>query len=314
MDRDKTQYIEQCIIKYEKIKNNTNVATAENNEVLAKLINSMSHGFIKTNYDHWMEECLLQEDWQKLNNLIFQQMRYHLLPGSSGGYDHCRNILPILEAFACGNNHVMERILPYELGLTKNGYPFYIVLSNLLMAMWYKDETLLKNAIPAAEKFIGTKKPQWERSGVAFLLSLHKKDVGAMGEHLQDFCAGYMRADFSKAIKQLCVPAHGLYSLAEKLLPTELFQQIKMPEHKNFSKGFAKWRNENPHPRLNLYFEYPASLEILNQIFMAPVAKSIISQPYLQNDNKHHSPQLKKKWFLDEEAMLKGFVENMLTT
>lgn len=157
MDRDKTQYIEQCIIKYEKIKNNTNVATAENNEVLAKLIKSMSHGLIRTNYDNWLEECLLQEDWQKLNNLIFQQMRYHLLPGSSGGYDHCRNTLHILEAFACGDNHVMERILPHELGLTKNGYPFYIVISNLLMAMWYKDETLLQKAIPAAEKFIGTK-------------------------------------------------------------------------------------------------------------------------------------------------------------
>lgn len=312
MINDKTQYIEQCIINYEKIINNAKVATAEDNEVFKKLTKSMSLGLLKTNYDIWLEECLIQEDWQKLNDLIFQQMRYRLLPGSSGGYDHCRNILHILEAFACGDNEVMERILPRELGLTKNGYPFYIVISNLLMAMWYKDETLLKKAIDAAEKFVGTKKPQWERSGVAFLLSLHNEDVEVLEKHLQDFCVGYMRADFSKAMKQLCVPAHGLYCLAENILPSELFQQIKMPEHKSFSQGFAQWRNDNPHPRLNLYFEYPAPLEILNQIFMAPVAKSIISQPYLQNDNPHHSPQLKKKWFLDEEAMLKAFVENRL--
>ena len=120
MDMDNTQYIEQCMINYEKIINKTKVATKENNEVLAKLIKSMSYGLIKTNYDNWLEECLLQEDWQKLNDLIFQQMRYRLLPGSSGGYDHCRNTLHILEAYACGDNEVMVRILLRELGLTKN--------------------------------------------------------------------------------------------------------------------------------------------------------------------------------------------------
>lgn len=311
MEKDKTQYIEQCIIKYEKVINKAKVESAEDNEVLAKLTKSMSFGLLKTNYDLWLEECLLQKDWQKLNDLIFQQMRYRLLPGSSGGYDHCRNTLHILEAFTCGDYDVMERILPLELGLTKNGYPFYIAMSNLLMGMWYKDEELLQKAMDAAEKFVSTKKPQWEHSGVAYLLALHKEDVEAIGKHLQEFCSGYMRADFSKAMKQLCVPAHGLYCLAEKLLPIELFQQVQMPEHKSFSQGFANWRMDHPHPSLNLYFEYPAPLEVLNQILMAPVAKSIISQPYLQNDNPHHSPQLKKKWFLDEEAMLKAFVENI---
>ena len=205
----------------------------------------------------------------------------------------------------------MERILPSELGLTHNGYPFYVVMSNLLSAMWYRDEMLLPKAIDAAEKFVGTKKPQWECSGVAFLLSLHKEDAEEMGKHLQYLSSGYMRADFSKSMKQLCVPAHGLYCLAKILLPSEVFQQLKMPEHKSFSQGFAKWRNENSQPRLNVYVEYPAPLEILNQIYMAPVAKSIISRLYLHGDNSYHSPQLKKKWFLDEEAMLIAFVENL---
>lgn len=311
MDVDKSQYIDQYIIKYESIINNAKEGTAQDNEVLTAITKSMSFGLLKTNYDIWLDECFLHQDWQKWNNLIFQQMRYQLLPGCSGGYDHCQNSLHILEAFACGDNKIIERILPSELGLTKNGYPFYVVMSNLLKAIWYRDEILLLKALYAAEKFVGTKKPQWERSVVAFLLSLHKENVEAMGNHLQNLCSGYMRADFSKAMKQLCVPAHGLYCLAQNLLPAEIFQQIKMPEHKNFSQGFAKWRNENPHPVLNLYFEYPAPLEILNQIYVAPVAKSIISQPYLHSDNPYHSPQLKKKWFLDEEAMLIAFVENV---
>ncbi|MGE7687666.1 hypothetical protein ACQKMI_00485 [Lysinibacillus sp. NPDC097214] len=311
MDTDKSQYIEHCIINYEEIINNAKEGTAQDNEILKEITKSMSFGLLKTNYDIWLDECFLHQDWQKWNNLIFQQMRYQLLPGCGGGYDHSQNTLHILEAFACGDNETMERILPSELGLTKNGYPFYIVMSNLLRAMWYRDEILLQKALYAAEKFVGTKRPQWERSGAAFLLSLHKEDVEAMGKHLQNLCSGYMRADFSKAMKQLCVPAHGLYCLAQNLLPAEIFQQIKIPEHKNFSQGFAKWRNENPHPILNLYFEYPEPLEILNQIYVAPVAKSIISQPHLHSDNPYHSPQLKKKWFLDEEAMLIAFIENM---
>ena len=311
MDTDKSQYMEQCIIKYEEIINKTKEGTAKDNEVLTKIVKSISFGLLPTNYDSWLDECFLHQDWQKWNNVIFQQMRYKLLPGCSGGYDHCQNFLHILEAFACGDNETMERILPSNLGLTKNGYPFYIVMSNLLSAMWYRDEIRLTKALEAAEKFVGTKKPQWERSGAAFLLSLHKEDTEAMGKHLQNLCTGYMRADFSKALKQLCVPTHGLYCLAQNLLPADIFQQIKMPEHKNFSQGFAKWRNENPRPKLNLYFEYPAPLEILNQIYKAPVAKSIISQPHLYSDNPYHSLQLKKKWFLDEEAMLISFVENL---
>lgn len=311
METDKSQYIEQCIIKYEEILNNKKLGTAQDNEVLKAITKSMSFGILETNYDIWLEECFLHQDWQKWNNLIFQQMRYNLLPGCNGGYDHCQNFLYILEAFACGDNETMERILPSELGVTKNGYPFFVVMSNLLMAMWYRDEILLPKALEAAEKFVGTKKPIWERSGVAFLLSLHTEDVEGMETHLQNLCSGYMRADFSKALKKLCLPAHGLYCLAQNILPADIFQQIKMPEHKSFSQGFAKWRNENPQPRLNLYFEYPALLEIINQIYMAPVAKSIISQPYLHSDNPYHSPQLKKKWFLDEEAMLIVFVENM---
>ncbi|MCL1700647.1 hypothetical protein [Lysinibacillus sp. Bpr_S20] len=311
MEKDQSQYIEQCIINYEEIVKDAKEGATQDHELLEEITKSMSFGLIKTNYDIWLDECLIHQDWQKLNNLIFQEMRYQLLPGCSGGYDHCNNTLHILEAFACGDNETMERILPSELGLTKNGYPFYVVMSNLLRAMWYRDEILLQKALNAAEKFVGLNKPQWERSGAAFLLALHKEDIEAMGEHLQNLCSGYMRADFSKAMKQLCVPAHGLYCLAQNLLPAQIFQQIKMPEHKNFSKGFANWRIENPQPLLTLYFVYPAPLEVLNKIFMAPVAKSIISQPYLHSDNSYHSPQLKKKWFLDEAAMLKSFVENM---
>lgn len=311
MDMDNNHYIEQCMINYDEIVNKAKERAAQGYSVLEVMVRSISYGLLKTDYDRWLDECFSHQDWQKWNDLIFQKMRYNLLPGCVGGRDHSTNLIHILEAFACGDDETMERVLPHDLGLTKNGYPFYVVMSNLLMAIWYKDEKLLPKALAAAEKFIGTKKPQWERSGVAFILALHNEDAEGMGENLQNMCTGYMRADFSKSLKQLCLPAHGLYCLAKNLLPNEIFQQIKMPEYKNFSQGFAKWRNENPHPVLSLYFEYPEPLETLNQIYKAPVAKSIISQPHLHSDNPYHSPQLKKKWYLDERAMVKGFVEEM---
>lgn len=305
VEMDNGEYMEECIKSYEEI------ISRKKENVLKGLTHSISYGLLKTNYELWLEECLLQRDWQKLNDLIYQEMRHRLLPGCPGGYDHSHKASNALEALACGDYETMERILPHELGATKNGYRFYIVLSNLLMAIWYKDEIALPKARQAAEKFIKMKKPQWERSGVAFILSLLEENTIEMGRYLQDMCKGYMRADYSKAMKRLCVPVHGLYCFAQTLLAPEIFQEIKQPEYKNFSPEYARWRNENPRPQLDLYFEYPEPMEIVNRIHRAPVAKSIISQPYLHSDNPYHSAQLKKTWMLDEEAMLIAFVENI---
>lgn len=304
--------------KYQEIYHQITLKAEEKQEDLAKeILLSKNLSAMKPDYEGWLRECLERKDWNGLNNLIFQVNRHALLPVPSGGggYDHCGQFLNLLSALACGDLDTVERIFPYELGLTSNGYPFYVIAGNLFLALWYKwngvdsNELLLKKALPKAEKFIISKKPQWERAVTAYLLALCKEDMTEAGNRLQEVCNAYMRSDMAPVKKLLCVEVHGLYCLAFYILPKEQYQQIVMPEHKNFSKTYAAWRMEHQKPELELYFKYPETMELVNRIYLAPVARTKLHQPYLEQDNPYMSAKEKKQWHLNGEAMLEDFVK-----
>lgn len=286
-------------------------AQKEGEDLTKAVIKGMKYRLLEPDYETWLKECLKCNDWNGLNNMIFQTNRHDLLPSSSGGYDHCELFLGLLGAFACGDIHAVERIFPHELGLTANGYPFYVVASNLFIALWYQDENMLKQALPKAEAFIATKKPQWERAVVAYLLALYNKDTAEAQTQLQEVCKSYMRSDMASFKKLLCVEAHGLYCMAYYLLPEDQYQQLHMPEYKNFSVEYAVWRREHPEPELNLYFEYPAPMELVNQIYLAPIAVTKLHQPYLGQDNPYMSAKAKKQWCLDVGTMLDDFTNGV---
>ncbi len=300
------EYLEHCLkqLSSEKLEKTAN---ARNESLISATVRSLAFSLIVPNYETWLDECLTSRNWQGLNDLIYQNLRHSLLPGCSSGYDHSRHFESVLAAIACGDTETVARVLPHELGPSSNGYPFYIAAANLFMALWYHDDKMLETAIPKAEKFAASKKPQWERSAVLFLLCLHSHDMEAAAEHLLMVCKAYMRTDSGAAYKRLCISAHGLYCLAWLLLPEDAFSQLKTPEYKNFSPALAQWRLDNPTPAPNLYFRYPEPLELLNQIYNAPAAISRLHQPYLNSTNPAHSAQLKKTWFLDEESMLHDF-------
>ena len=68
----------------------------------------------------------------------------------------------------------------------------------------------------------------------------------------------------------LCVYAHGLYVLAQLLLPEETFRKLELPKDKSFLPEFAKWRRENPDPDRSLWFRYPPGMALLDAIYEAP--------------------------------------------
>ncbi len=307
-------YLEKYQAMYQRL---LTKAEEQGSTFIQVLIKAKSISAIKPDYEHWLAECLEAKDWQGLNNLIFQTNRHDLLPSVSSGYDHCFLFLNLLNAFACGDVDSIERMFPFELGLTSNGYPFYLAAGNLFIALWYrkngmdKEGALLKKALPKAEKFITTKKPQWERAATAYLLALFHEDIAEAQKQLQEVCKSYMRSDMAPMKKVLCVEAHGLYCLAQYLLPQEMVQQMEMPEYKNFSKEYAKWREEHPKPEPGLYFAYPAPMEIVNRMYLAPVAKTKLHQPYLGQENPYMSAREKKQRYLDLDGMLEEFVTSI---
>ena len=102
--------------------------------------------FNPSEFQEGFYDAVRGQDWQSVNDYLYQEMCYWLIPHNEGGsgYDHCFYFYQALEAFACGAERVLESVYPLELGLTENGYRFYVAGSNLVIAQYYHDAELLK--------------------------------------------------------------------------------------------------------------------------------------------------------------------------
>lgn len=232
-------------------------------------------------------EAARNKEWQSVNDYIYQEMRYYLIPmdmrgrgsNSASCYDHCFYFYQALAAYACGAEHILEQIYPYELGLTENGYNFYVAGSNLVIAKYYNDEKMLGQALEKANRFTKSRASKWERNAIGFLLDILNRDFEAADASLMNVCKGYSRIEKAmQSIEDICIPAHGLYMIAKNWLTDEEFSQIKMPLHKAFLQGWAQWRLDNPAVTLKPYMVYPKELDIYNKIYAMPIMRTLLTQ------------------------------------
>ena len=233
-------------------------------------------------WNAWTEECIQKEDWPGLCRVLNQRSKCAMMPVVYGGYNYEKNFHWMLVCFACGNLGAMERILPPDLAQVKNCYdPLFPAAAHLLIGLWYKDKNILDQAVPEAERFLTSKKAnQLGKAMVSFLLDLAREDMEQAGKDLLAVCKGYFKDKRPKlGIWPFCVYAHGLYVLAQLLLPEETFRKLELPKDKTFLPGFARWRREHPDPDRSLWFHYPESLAILEQIYEAPPARLVLRPP-----------------------------------
>ena len=210
-----------------------------------------------------------------------------------------------MEAYACGAEHILENIYPYELGLAQNGYPLYLIGTNLLIAKYYNSEEMLRIAVEAANKYVKSKASRWERQVVQCLLDIMNKDYTAINNSLLEVCKGYCRVQKPlQNIEDICIPAHGLYCIAAKWLTEEEFKNIKMPNHKAFLQEYAKWRMVNEKPELKPYMIYPEEMDVINRIYSMPVAKTTLTQVRFTEQSKFRP-------VIDEKKMFQVFVDDL---
>lgn len=239
------------------------------------LMSSIAYNFYDIK-DAFYEETK-SKNWQRVNDFLYQDMLRHLMPGGFHGYDHCYYFHWALSAYACGAEYVIERIFPHELGLSTYGYPYLMAGTNLIMAMYYKDEKMLEQAIEGAAHFVNKKTTKkWERTVIQFILDILHKDVDAANKNLQEVCKGYMRCNdyyLIYSMEDVCVPAYGIYFLAQSYLSKDEFAKLEMPEHKTVDREYVQWRLDNPIPDLKPYVIYPKEMDVLNKLYSLPVAK-----------------------------------------
>lgn len=224
-------------------------------------------------YAQCLGKVLMDKDWNRLNNLIYQENCFRSLCSLMCGDTHYWAFLEMLEALAVGNMKTLDLLIPYKTEPVTHIFPAYRPATDMLIGLWRKDDSVLDYAVPRAKKFVSGKRPQWERATIAYLLAMYNKNPEEAGMQLELLCKGVMRADFdADTDKTLFVPAHGLYQLAACLWDEKLFQRLPMPDHKIFSKEYAIWRNtQKVHPEL--FAKYPEPM--INNVLVNPEIEMI---------------------------------------
>ena len=230
---------------------------------------------IKNPYLLGLSMAFQNNDYELLNNSIYHYSKHRLLVIQDGGYDHCGYFWKVMDGMACNYKEVIGKCYPIELGLCTNGYPLYIVASNLLMSLWYKNQQWMEIAYPAGEKFLSQKKGLWEKAIVAYLMALSNKDMDKATEELSNVCKYSTRLDHPKLYKCLCIEAHGLYQIARYILSEEDFNRISLPDNDNFCKGLISWQREHEYPEKGKFIlHYPNELDVMNRILELPLPVS----------------------------------------
>lgn len=259
-----------------------------------------------------LTQAVKENDFAGLQRVFYHRVKLSLLP-SSGGYDHCARFWPLLDLLACADTDQIDRILPEGLPLSANGYPMYIHGTNLLLCLLYNTgdtPVYAKDSVVAkAEKFTSSKKPIWERAVISCLLAVLEHDTARFSESLQNVCAGYPRIDAAPCQKLQCQNAYGLLMLARRFWTPEEFASVSLPEHKNFSKGYAKWLFAQDKLPDDLCVTYDPPLTRLNTILQKPAAVTRIHQKYLGAENPYLSAAEKKAWYLDPNKMMEELLD-----
>ena len=242
---------------------------------------------IKNPYLLGLYEGFKNENLELLNDALYQYGRHRLLNINADGYDHSGGFWYVIDSMACNDIEALESSYPKELVLSSNGYPAFVIASNLLFVLWYGEHEYGEEVIAKAKKILQQKKSIWEKAIVSFLVALYEKNMQEASTQLNQICVSSKRNDRDMLYKIFCSEAHGLYNIARNVLPEELFEQLQMPEDESFIKELALWQKEKGYPNGKLFLNYPKELDFMNQILKSSLPNCCLCTPY-SNDNKKY--------------------------
>ena len=214
-------------------------------------------------------------DFSNMFHGIYQGNRLNFASSatSSGGCNHVRFFGSSVTALTCNDKEFVEKAMPHNLGLCGAAVA-YDTIPNLFMGIFYKDETMMNEALVLAEKFLARKQRKYDILILQYLMDLWEKRTENLTELIEQICIeeqrvtenttyiGYGNEKYNKVIN---IFAHGLFALAEHYLGAELFETIALPNAKSFCKEYELYRRGN---RQNgeLLVKYSENYGYLNQI------------------------------------------------
>ena len=251
------------------------------------------------------------KDYSAMQQLFYTHNKRILTWNLSSGYDHCMAIYTMMPYLCCADYDEIYRAFPSDLPISTNGHSMMVNATALLQCILYKGKYDEENAIAKAEKYILTKNPKWDRAYVGCFLAIIKNDADMLSENLQILCNYHTRQSICGFMKYHCQSAYGILVFAKKNLPQEIFERVKMPEHKTFDPGYMEWVFNEQFVRESI-FDYKAPYEELNIVYEMPLPITKVHRPYLNSDNEYMSSSAKKAYFMDEAAMNDQVVEYVM--
>ncbi len=242
------------------------------------------------------------ENYRRVQQIFFTRNKKELSWFLSSGYDHCFLVYRVIPYLCCAVYDEIYRAFPDSLPLAANGHSMLVNATALLQCILYKGKYDVQKVISKAEKYVSSKQPKWYRAYVAcFLAMLEENDV-MFSDNLQILCDYHSRQDFSMFEKYKSQYAYGLLVFAKHNLPESVFRKVRLPEHKTFDQGYMKWLYDGQFVRRSIY-DYKDPFEELNYVYEMPLPTTAVYQPYLDAENVQVSPQEKKAYHMDVEAM-----------
>lgn len=251
------------------------------NQVIYFITETMSYSKLIL-YTGLYESCQ-KEDFSYFHHAIFQSVRFQAISYNQldSGYDHCINFEFAVYAFAGHDKDFAKTLLPYKLGISENGNTVLKAATNMLMGIFYSDETLLNVGRIAALKKCTTKSVfKLDRAILEYLIALDSKDVPKLNECLLAICEltqsnCWLNSSISLD-KEFCLFAHGLYNIAYYYLEPELFEKIQKPNFKSFWIELIDYQKSIKYQCGKPYIVFTGEFDILNKaIYCTPYVKLI---------------------------------------
>lgn len=216
-----------------------------------------------------MMESLKNDDYSYLDRALNTYYKLSLLCVRESSADHCIsswNIAPI--TFVLKRFNDIKKVFPKECGLSTRKV-WGGITTNLIMYLYYHEESWKEKVLSDANKFLNTQKPLEYQSIVRALLALINKDFEQFSLELSNICKGRKRTKEygeNKFTKEFSFYSLGLYYFAEYLYPDEV-DTITLPDDNNFLTNYLKYRQNNQYIADSYIIEFTEPLKLLEKMF-----------------------------------------------
>ncbi len=221
-------------------------------------------------------QAISDGSYGNVQNAIFQKNRLSMLDcgGSARGCDHCSNLIEVLYGLAAADKECVEKLFPYENGLSRTGHPIARSFTNLIMGLWYKDPDILKAGYDHAKKQVALKSTKKQDAAIAaYLMALADKDIDAAMQALSAVCKSISRCKtdsiipYDKPMGQYFTPKlHGLVILACFILGKDCIPAILSFDGPHYCKEYIKYLLDNNFPKPSPYVNFTGELSIINYL------------------------------------------------